>query len=142
MTTEIAKTSQESKKFTRELAALNYGLAVREREIAARTQNSPTADSKTKNRQVTTFTKFENALSFVDDEISKSLKKVSWKRLTPSYKLKFMREYLERCDFLDDQQRNECIKYLKTTKGDVDVDYDMLQTRVTKLNFDWQGISL
>ena len=129
-----------TKKFARELSALQYGLATREREVQARTENSVrSSDAEAKKRNVTTFESFQSINSFVDDEIRASLKKTSWKRLSKQYKNKFINEYVDKLqDLPTTLNKSDLINHLTSTDPQ-GVDYDMRATSITCMNVTFNG---
>lgn len=132
-------------KFAREMAALNYGLKLREREVEARALTSTKGQQPPKPRNTTTFNTFTNALDFVNTEITNSLKKISWKRLSTQYKTQFICDYIDKCERLDEKQRNTLKQIVTKANGELDnasIEYDMVKTRVVRLNYAFEDIMI
>jgi hypothetical protein len=132
-------------KFAREMAALNYGLKLREREIQARALTSTKGQQPSKPRNTTTFNTFTNALDFVNMEITNSLKKISWKRLSTQYKTQFICDYIDKCERLDDRQKGTLKQLVTKANGELDdasIEYDMSKTRIVRLNYAFEGITI
>jgi len=137
-----SKQVDDSKRFYKEITALNYGLLKRERDISARKANKAVYEDDRPNKKVTTFSSFQGILNFVDDEIATSLKKTTWKKLSQQYKVKFAKEYITDLD-IDLQVKDMVMKMVETTISTLnDVVYDQYNTKVLKLNFMYAGIQL
>jgi hypothetical protein len=120
--------------FVKEIAALNYGMAVREQDIKNRAWNSGKPDDK-KRKQITNINK-ESMFDFVENEIFSTLKKTPWKRLNDAYKMKFVTEFIAENDVISDKNKSKIVKHLIKHIDELDdVDYDMMTMKITKLNY-------
>lgn len=136
------KPIDDSKKFYKEIAALNYGLSKREKEVCARNANRAIYEDSGTNRKVTTFQSFQGMLDFVDDEITTSLRKTSWKKLSHQYKIKFAKEYILNLD-INPQVKDNLLQNIETTINKLNnVDYDQHNTKVIKLNLTHEGVQV
>lgn len=135
----------DSKKFAKELGTLNYGIAVKEREYAAREEKRFDGKREKQSTKTTQFAKLSDMFNLVDQEISDTLHKTSWKRLTSTYKWKFAKIHiLKVCkeNNIDKIKTKEILTHLKSECSKwAKVDYDMENTVITKLNITYAELA-
>ena len=137
---------EDGRKFSKELAALNYGLVMREREVAKRAEargiDAYEEAEKRKVQQAQRVSKLSEVFDMVDNEIKATLKKTSWKRLSGSYRLKFIKDYIKQLSGVDRNGKKQVIS--EVTKLGVEnldkVEYSMDSTRVVRLNIVVDGV--
>ena len=125
----------DDKRFAKELASLNYGLATRERQMHSR-ENTMETEYKKK----TNILNFSDLQNFIDEEIQNNLRKTTWKRLSKQYKLRFIKEYLTVKEVRPDVFA-KLYSLLENEYEKLDkVDYDMSSTKINRLNFEWDNV--
>lgn len=127
--------NQDSKKFVKELATLNFGLRQREKVLAERAEVSRRPVAATKRGNTTTLSSLSSIFNDIDNEIERELKKTKWPRLADSYKLKFIIAYVDNLD-IGKSDKNAIVRQLQTKNMYRDlpnVTYDMILMKVSCL---------
>lgn len=128
--------TDDSKKFARELATLNYGLYQKDKVVKERREASQRPVAKVIGN-ITTFSSLESMYNMVDDEIDTVLKKTPWKRLADKWKWKFINEFIDRCPNMNKKDRQYVKKVVKTEHASLlesDVEYSVADLQVLKLD--------
>ena len=142
--TNIKGVVDDNKKFSKEIAALNHGIATRDREVQQRLEQRKDYEDKiAKHGKVVRVAKLSDMFAMIDVEIETTLKKTSWKRLSDAYKWKFIKAYVDTCDCLDKSSKKKVLSSLKKNYNELaNVEYHMADTRVIKLNVNLEGHDL
>lgn len=135
---EEGKTKQkdDSKKFCKEISALNYGLRQREKVLAERAEVSQRPVAAFKRGNTTTFSSLSSIFGDIDNEIERELRKTKWPRLVDSYKMKFIKVYIDELTSIGKTDKSAVVRQLKDKNKYRDlenVSYDMELMKVSNL---------